>query len=366
MSRGLPRIFDANANRAREALRVMEEAARFLLDDADLSESIKQLRHDLRDTLHALEEQTGDWSTHRDSAGDVGAQVTTEAESSRGDAAGVTIAAGKRLSEALRSLEEYAKVVRHDAESPPVSERFKQLRYRGYELERQLNTRMAAGRGGQWRVCLLLTKSLCRRPWREVLEASLRAGVDAIQVREKDAGDAEFLDLAHEARQIISDWNHESSTAVSLIVNDRPDIALLSGADGVHLGQGDLPVHEVRRIGGRRLIVGVSTSRVEEVVAAGRAGADYVGLGPMFETQTKEKPVIRGPAYVSEVLTNPESARVPHLAIGGIGLDNVREVFAAGARGVAVCGVVCRSDDPEAAARGIVEAVTTAQTAIQP
>src|SRR5262249_3445094 len=133
---------------------------------------------------------------------------------------------------------------------------------------------------------------------------------------------------------------------VRVIVNDRVDLALLSGADGVHLGQSDLPVAEARRLAGARLLIGVSTANLDEARSAARQGADYCGVGPMFPTTTKDKPRISGPPYLREYLAAPVSARVPHLAIGGIAPGNVSDLVSAGCRGIAVSGSVCGATDP--------------------
>src|SRR5690242_7661548 len=119
------RLLDANANRAREALRTMEDAARFLLDDAPLAEGLKHLRHDLAQALKPLAQL----EYHRDTPGDVGTQITTASEGVRGGAADVALAAGKRLSEALRVMEEYAKTL---PSGPAIGAQLEQLRYRGY------------------------------------------------------------------------------------------------------------------------------------------------------------------------------------------------------------------------------------------
>src|SRR5947207_2797895 len=127
------RIIDANANRAREALRVMEEAARFVLDDAPLTEAIKQLRHDLATALALID----GLEANRDTPGDVGTSIKTEGEMSRASVADVVIAAGKRLSEAFRAIEEYSKTLGEQA--CPVASTIERLRYRGYDVEQRLN-----------------------------------------------------------------------------------------------------------------------------------------------------------------------------------------------------------------------------------
>ncbi|MBL9141324.1 MAG: thiamine phosphate synthase, partial [Phycisphaerae bacterium] len=151
------RVMDANANRAREALRVLEDAARLALDDAALSSQLKDIRHALQGALAAL--PVGWLEANRNTAHDVGRTVKGEHELHRADYRAVVIAAGKRLGEALRSLEECMKTVQ-----PSASAEIERLRYRAYEVEQALVLRLGSGARAQWRVCVLLTESLCARP----------------------------------------------------------------------------------------------------------------------------------------------------------------------------------------------------------
>ena len=332
------RILDANFNRGREALRVMEEAARFLLDDAPLSERLKQLRHELT----AAVTEVATLTVHRDTPNDVGTTITHPREQDRASVLQVIEAAGARLSEALRAIEEYAKVL--GEEGPIVAKTVEQLRYRGYELGLALTRRLGPGLPRQWRLCLLLTESLCRaHPWERILDESLKAGVDCVQVREK------FMEgraLIERVREVIGIVNRRAA----VIVNDRPDIAMLAGADGVHLGQGDLPAAEVRRLYGRQLIVGVSTSRLEEARDAKLAGADYCGIGPMYMSQTKRKDFVAGPRYLRDYTA---WNGLPHLAIGGVTADNVGELAHLGCHGVAISSAICASEHPYAIVRAV-------------
>jgi thiamine-phosphate pyrophosphorylase len=335
--RALARLLDANANRAREAMRVMEDAARFLLDDADLSREIKRLRHDFAETLQPLDMLT----FNRDTPGDVGTKSTTPGEQTRRATADVAVAAGKRLSEALRAIEEYTKTM-----APDVAARIEQLRYRGYDLDHRLCLALGTGRAKQWRLCVLLSESLCaHHAWQDVAQQCVDAGADAIQLREKQLADDALLERA---RRLVA----IAHPNVAVIINDRPDIALLSGADGVHLGQHDLPCREVRKMVGRQLFIGVSTSRLDEAGQAQRDGADYCGVGPMFATTTKHKDVIVGPDYLREYLAWD---RLPHLAIGGVTAENIDQLAAVGCRGVAVCSTVCGAKQPGEAVRALVE-----------
>ncbi len=336
------RIIDANANRAREAMRVAEEAARFALERPDLAEALKRLRHDLRAALAPLDGRGLVLS--RDTAGDIGTAISTDAERSRAGTADVARAALKRLTESLRAIEEYGKVV-----EAGVAAAVEQLRYRAYDLEKRFEEaaapkpRLAAGG-----LCVLLTESLCRRPWREVLRGILAGGAAAVQVREKEMPDGPLLARAREVARAAHDAGRLA------IVNDRPDIAVLAAADGVHCGQDDLAAREARRIVGPDRIVGISTHSLAQALAAAGDGADYIGCGPMFQSTTKPQEVIPGPALAAEVA---RKVGLPVMAIGGITAETAPQVLAAGVRWLAVSNAVCSADDPEEETRRLAEII---------
>jgi thiamine-phosphate pyrophosphorylase len=191
------------------------------------------------------------------------------------------------------------------------------------------------------RFCVLISKGFSDRPLVELSAAAAAGGADCIQLRLKDVSDREFLEAARACKKAAGD--------ALFIVNDRPDIALLSGADGVHLGQDDVPVDDTRRLVGEERIIGVSASSPLQVIAAGRSSADYLGVGCVFPTDTKDA-VAQGLDWVREAV---DLAIRPVLAIGGIKRDNARAVIEAGADGVAVCGAVIGAPDPSEAARAI-------------
>lgn len=352
------RAIDANANRAREALRTLEDVARFVLDDAALAGEAKRLRHALR----AAVGETFGSQEHRDTPGDVGKAMTTEPETRRTDLHAIAAAAGKRLGEALRVLEEFAKLPTLDGGSAPDAAALKQLRYDGYTLEQRIGFRLAASRRGrQWSVCLLLTVAACRLPWRDVLEQALDAGVDCVQVREKPGigpavTDASWFDHGSAVVDAVRSFAaaHPDRPAPSVIVNDRADLAVAVDADGVHLGQDDLPVAAARRIVGPHRLVGVSTHAVADALAAQEAGADYCGVGPMFASGTKTKTdheiASAGPAYLRAYLA---ACRLPHLAIGGITAERLPTLREAGVSGIAICAAVCGSENPRLAVHSL-------------
>ncbi|MCW5764831.1 MAG: thiamine phosphate synthase [Phycisphaeraceae bacterium] len=364
----LHRMLDANLNRAREGLRVLEDTARFALDSEALSREFKEIRHVLRDVVRAVDPTRAALLLSRDTPGDVGVAITTVQEAMRTNLHDVAAAAAARAGEALRSVEEACKALA-PAAAPPVE----RARYRLYDAEKKLLLALGTGRGRQWRLCVIITASLCTHmDWRLVAEYAIAGGADCVQLREKGLPDGELLRRARDLVEIAKtpkppsvfaapgDAAAEPGPTASVIINDRADIAFLSGADGVHLGQDDLPVAEARRIGGPRLLVGVSTHNPEEARRALLDGADYAGVGAMFPSETKRRPV-SGPEYLGQFLAAVERSRpMPHLAIGGITPENVGQLARAGCRGVAVSSAVCGSREPGTVCRRILEAMTAA------
>ena len=185
------------------------------------------------------------------------------------------------------------------------------------------------------------------RPPLELVGAFVRGGASVVQLRLKSAGAGELLKVAREARKLCA------GNAL-LLVNDRPDVARLAEADGVHLGQEDLPWQAARAILGPGALIGVSTHSDAEIDAA--QGADYIGFGPIFPTRSKpgaHLPAPHGPDGLRRAVAR---SRAPVVAIGGITASNVRDVVRAGARCAAAIAELCLPADPEAATREMVEA----------
>jgi len=341
---------DANANRAREALRVVEDCARFILDDADAAREAKDIRHGLASAL-AREEWAGKMLASRDTPEDVGREIAGALEYTRQGASSIAAAAGKRITEALRALEECVKSLHDGADS---ARRIEALRYRAYELERRVVMGLGAGRARQWQLCVVLTERVCtHHAWDIVARMALENGADCLQLREKDLTTVELVRRARNLTELARPFG------ASVIVNDRVDVAMISGADGVHLGHEDMSVREARRIAGFALLVGITTHDIPEAEAAMREGADYCGVGQMFPTTTKQresKKPIEGPAYMRAYADHVPTLP-PHLAIGGISTENVGDAVRAGARGVAVSGAVCGAPNPGEAVRAILESV---------
>jgi thiamine-phosphate pyrophosphorylase len=344
----LHRLIDANANRASEALRVLEDLARFVANDAELSADLKATRHDLAKALGSLPVSRADMLQSRDTPGDVGTGLTTPGEACRADARALAGPAAGRAGEALRVLEEACKTLAPTGEAPG---RLKALRYRVYDLEQRLIARLPSRACPQWRLCVLVSEHLTLgRPWLDVASAALDAGAQAVQLREKSLSDGELLRRA----EALTRAAH--ARGAHCVINDRVDVALASGADGVHLGQTDLPVGAARTLAGDRLWIGCSASTSAMAREAAAAGADSLGLGPMFTSTTKPKDTLSGPALLREVLADPALAHRPHLAISGIDAARARELAALGCRGVAVSSAVCSAPDPGEATRAILSA----------
>ena len=330
------RLLDANANRAREALRVVEDYARFVLDDGEVTGALKALRHDL---AAATKGYVAEAILHRDTPGDVGTNLSTEGERTREGLAEVVTAAGKRLGEALRAIEEFQKTL-----SPADAARIERIRYRFYEIEHRIafTLRPAACGFAAVRLYVLITESLCRIPWLDAAEQAILGGADCLQLREKDLEGGELL---ARARQLVALCRRHG---VPCVMNDRPDVAVLAGADGVHVGQGDLPAREARRIVGTGRIVGVSTHNLDQARRAAADGADYIGVGPVFRSSTKPREFTAGLEFTRAVAQS--LPQVPAVAIAGITAENVDEVIATGVRAVAVTSAVIAADDVRAAA----------------
>lgn len=336
------RLVDAGLNRAREAARALEDVARFGLNRADLSVRAKSLRHAIMQAGLQIEPDSARLLSWRDTEGDVGTEIKASGEMTRTGSGGLVRANAARLSEALRSLEEAAKVLSR----PHAAHCLERIRYDSYTLERDLILSIGAGEPRQWRLCVLITERLCRLNWKEVARLAIEGGADCLQLREKELEGGECL------RRAVYLVGLAHPRSVAIIVNDRPDIAVIAGADGVHLGQGDLGVADARRVAGS-LIIGVSTESLTQARAAAEAGADYIGLGPMFSTTTKAKDRVAGPEHVHAVSADPVLYTLPHLAIGGITPQNVGLLRGTGCRGIAVSSGVCSSPDPAESCRAL-------------
>ena len=321
----LCRILDANLDRAREGLRTIEEWCRFGLDNASLTDECKHLRQELAHwhtpTLRAA----------RDTPGDAGTSLTHPDEAQRSSVQAVLQANLCRVEEALRVLEEYGKVY-----DPAMGAACKQMRYRVYTLESKLTANQRQQRLEQATLYLVTapTENLFA-----TVEAALQGGLRLVQYRDKTADDE--VRLSH-ARTLCQLCHHYEAL---FIVNDRVDLAIAVDADGVHLGQQDLPIALARQLLGSQRLIGRSTHCPDDLHRALQEGADYIGVGPVYETPTKAGRAAAGLDYVRYAAAH---ATVPWFAIGGIDTTNLHEVLAARVKRVAIVRAIMQADQPTA------------------
>jgi thiamine-phosphate pyrophosphorylase len=337
------RIIDANLNRAGEGLHLLEELARLMFNDAQLARRLKTMRHEIVRGDLAFNKAL---IQSRDAAGDVGADIEVSGEGGR-ELPIVVVANSRRVQEALRILEELARVPGTTPKLEP--NKFKKARFELYTIEQKLLSRLLrrdkAGRlTGLY--AIIDSQKLGGRSHLEVAGQLIRGGASAIQLRHKLGGRDE-LAIAQKLKNLCAEND------VLFIVNDHLDIALAAGADGLHLGQQDLPVRAARRLVPIDMIVGVSVTTVRQAKAAEAAGADYVAVGSMYPTLSKETAKVVGLEKLRRVRG---AVGLPLVAIGGISKDNAGEVAAAGADAVVVIGAIMQAESIESASRRIIKA----------
>ncbi len=329
------RILDANANRAAEGLRVVEDFCRFLLDDAHLTSLTKSLRHALAQTL--ADSKLALAVRARDAQGDVGAELTNDTEQTRHDAHHVATASLKRAEQALRCLEEYSKVL-----SKELGGQFERIRYRTYDLEMILASHLdSCSRLTNCQIYVLVegisgdASDVAKDTWERQVQSIVDGGADVVQLRDKRLNDRDILRTAKRVREMTR--GH-----CLFIMNDRADLALASHADGVHIGQEEMPLREARRLMGPDRLVGVSTHSIEQVEAAIEGGASYLGCGPTFPSTTKSFTAFPGLDFLRQVVSRTQ---LPFFAIGGIDTENVGQLWKAGVKRIAVGSAVWNASD---------------------
>jgi thiamine-phosphate pyrophosphorylase len=328
----IARILDANLDRSREGIRVIEEWCRFGLDDQELANECKEIRHEIAQ-WHSL-----DLKAARDTAGDIGTELTHPGEEVRDSIEDLVPANLGRVQEALRAIEEYSKLY-----NPQMAATFKQLRYRVYRLESRLLIQPSLQKLKDSPLYLVTSPE---ENLLEKVELALQAGLPLVQYREKNADDTVRLEMAGKLRELCHRYG------ALFLMNDRVDIALAVGADGVHLGQQDIPIALARQFLGNRAIIGCSTTNPGEMAKAIAEGADYLGVGPVYETPTKAGKAAAGLEYVRYARDN---SPLPWFAIGGIAPDNVEDVIDAGARQVAVVRAITQAEQPDVATQQLLE-----------
>jgi len=369
------RIVDANLNRSVEGLRVLEDVARFVLNDATLSQQLRSTRHSLAEVgeslgIILLEE--------RDSKHDVGREnviarppsvianrpsvIASRRRSnlnrqSYPDLASLVGANANRVEESLRVLEELAKL--GELSSKLDAAKFEKVRFRLYSVEKEMVSRLTRQDKLKELTGLYVIvdrQVLGSRDELEVAREVIQGGAKVIQLRDKQRSMVELLPVAERLRKLCL------KAGILFIINDYLDLALAVDADGLHIGHGDLPVHVARRELPAAKIIGSSVTTVSRAIEAGDEGADYISVGSMFPTESKEGAIVVGLDMLKQVR---EAVSSPVVAIGGIDKSNVGEVIAAGADCVAVISAVLCTPDVKKATKGLVSEIRKARRKCQ-
>jgi thiamine-phosphate pyrophosphorylase len=339
LSQATLRILDANLNRTAEGLRVLEDIARLSLNNSSISYQLKTIRHKLVQTNPELQQELL-WA--RNSNADVGRDTKVENEQSK-DLSTILIANARRVQESLRVLEELTKIV--GIPSDLSSENFKQARFNLYSLEQEMLSHLLRQDKVKRLTGLYVIidgSSLKGRNHTEITRQAIRGGTGTIQLREKTLPKPDLLRIAKEIRQECSENN------VLFIVNDYLDVALDCHADGLHIGQTDLPVAVARKLLRPDQILGCSANTVQQALAAESEGADHIGVGAVFSTSSKDDIEVVGLDRLHEIV---KAVSLPVVAIGGINKDNIAQVISSGAIASAVISAVVCAENPESAAR---------------
>jgi len=346
---GTMRTLDANLNRASEGLRVLEDVARFILADEELSSLFKAARHELSNRSRPLHKEL---LSHRNVEQDVGAWHGSEPGSqdvSRPDTVALVTANAKRVQESLRVLGELARM----PDLPSLDwTSYERLRFELYTAEKHLVSRLlrrdlASRIRGLY--VILDRQALGDRDMADAAREVVTGGAEVIQLRDKLSLTRELLGTAQQLKRICQ----ESGTL--FLMNDRLDVALAAEANGLHVGQDDIPVTEARRALPIDRIVGVSTKTCDQALDACQQGADYIAVGSVFPSIGKPGAIVVGFEGVARAR---EAVTCPLVAIGGIDQTNVAQVLAAGADAVAVISAVLTHRDIAAATRRMVDEIS--------
>lgn len=329
MNNSLYRIIDANINRASEGLRVCEDITRFQKNSPGLTEKIRILRHDVRACFSAIDALL---LRSRDVSSDVGVTVSAQSTCDRkSSTTAVWSANWKRVQEALRSIEEMCKSSSLYAQGKKIEA----MRFCAYILEKEglgcVSVSLPAGIYG-----ITASHRARGRDTVTVARDMIRGGIAILQYREKNKTMKEQYRECSELRKMTAD------AGIPFIVNDHIDLAQAVSADGVHIGQDDLPFSVVRSLI-PDMMLGLSTHSPQQFAEAVEAGADYIGVGPIFATTTKEN--VCAPVGLKYLQYAVQQQTVMFVAIGGITCETLPAILHAGARTVALVTALTESED---------------------
>ena len=307
---------------------MLEDACRFLKAHQGVATELKTFRHDLR---KMWTHRADDLLQARNVATDEGRMVEAADEYTRKNEAHILKANFSRAEESMRVLEEFSKM-----ESASQAKHCEKMRYRLYQLEKIMSASNQPY--PQNSLYVLITKSLCAGDPLEIIEQTCRGGADVIQLREKNMEDGAFLEWIREAKKVTDRYD------IPLIVNDRIHLAILADVAGVHMGQGDLSTKDARKLLKPHQWLGRSTHCMDQASRAASEGVDYIGVGPLFLTQTKEHRHSVGVKYLGEV---EENLNLPYVGIGAVNREHWDEIMAAKPSGLAICTAIIGHEDPE-------------------
>ncbi len=332
-------IIDANLDRAREGLRVLEDWARFGLGENDSVTKIKNFRHILgKNHLEVYKES-------RNYIEDQCKGLTHKEQINRKSPEQIISSNAGRVQEALRVIEEFSRLNNNE-----LSKIASKIRYEIYTLEIELLTLCKCKKSQE----ILKDNDLYvitdhKENLLEIIEDLLIAGVKIIQHRFKKGTDKDHLKEAIQIKNLCKRYNS------LFIINDRIDIALASNADGIHLGQDDLDLNTARKILGYSKIIGISANNEIDICNALRDGCDYIGIGPVFETVTKKG---RKPLGIEKIKILTKDLNIPWFAIGGVSKNNISYLKRSGLKKVALVSELMNSEDPKEEAIMMIKVLT--------
>ena len=332
--RDILRLIDANINRAMEGLRVVEDIVRLMLDNKKLTEKLKHHRSKLRKTIENLPVSRQELLSSRRAGDDIGRKLYPASEAKRDTITQIITSSLKRSEESLRVLEETSKLLH--ARSGKL---FKDLRFELYDIEKEIvletakyEAKKAKNEKLNFDLYVISDHSaLHGRSHVDIIKKLIALGIKIVQLRDKEISKARYFKIAKEARTLTK------KAGVTFIVNDHVDIAKSVDADGIHIGQDDIPVKVAREILGNDKIIGVSTQGMSQALKAERDGADYISVGPVFPTPSKAGRTPLGLKLLKQIKTK---TKVPIVAIGGINSSTIYNVRKTGVQRVAVIRAV--------------------------
>jgi len=338
------RIIDANCNRIGEGLRFLEDTARFVLNDTELSQKLKSLRHEV---INSFSNLNIDMLSTRDATVDVGkGKVYSDYQA---NILSLVIANSKRVEEALRVIGELAKLP--EINQMLIYDNYESTRFDIYSIEQELLSKLERRnkiRNITGLYVIIDTQLLANTDILDVAAKVMRGGASVIQLRDKQKEKGELFYIARKLANLC----HQAGKF--FIVNDYLDIAIAAHADGIHIGQDDLPVSVIRKEMPIDKVIGVSTHTLDEAKKAQENGADYIAVGSVFPSPTKPNTRVVGLKTLKAI---KQKISLPIVAIGGINEHNIGKVMASGVEAAAVISAVISSEDHENATRQLVREI---------